>query len=167
MVTAAEMAAERSSMHRQAFSTTAIPSSPTRPRNNQGDEGEGDAGVLSQYLRSLLTLFFKRFLTSVLPSLPRLTEIGAAQLAADLDYLSNISSVIYSESEAILRYWKKAAEITTDTGRLLVTDYLVAIKGQQRPETRIGDLEGWKEEEVESLVRSDAFTTLARIRGWI
>ncbi len=60
-------------------------------------DDDSDAGVLSQYLRSLLSLFFKRFLSSVLPALPRLTEIGAAQLAADLDYLSNISSVIYSE----------------------------------------------------------------------
>ncbi|CDW97030.1 hypothetical protein, partial [Sporisorium scitamineum] len=85
---------ERSTMHRQAFSTTTVPSShpPVDSTVPAQDDDESDAGVLSQYLHSLLTLFLTRFLTRTLPSLPRLTDIGTAQLAADLDYLSNISS---------------------------------------------------------------------------
>ncbi|SPO31200.1 uncharacterized protein UTRI_06001_B [Ustilago trichophora] len=161
-------AAERSSMHRQAFSTTTVPlpsqSDSTTAATEEGEDG--DAGVLSQYLRSLLTLFFSRFLTAVLPSLPRLTEIGAAQLAADLDYLSNISSVIHSESEVILRFWKKAAEMSADCGRMLVAEYVVGVKSEKQPE-RKKELEDWQEEEVERLVRSDAFRSLARLRGWL
>ncbi|EST08277.1 Conserved oligomeric Golgi complex subunit 7 [Kalmanozyma brasiliensis GHG001] len=168
MVPSAEItAAERSTMHRQAFSTTTIPRSESSTSNATPEDGDDNAGVLSQYLRSLLTLFFSRFLTSVLPSLPRLTEIGAAQLAADLDYLSNISSVIYSESEAILRFWKKAAEIGADTGRSVVAQHVVGVKGDRSAPQGEGDLEGWEEGEVARLARSDAFRTVARLRGWL
>lgn len=158
----------RSSMHRQAFSTTTVPSAPPTSEShaNPGEGDDSDAGVLSQYLRSLLTLFLTRFLTSVLPSLPRLTDIGAAQLAADLDYLSNISSVIYAESEAILRFWKKAAEISADTGRLLVSEYVVGA-GAGKSDKVKEELEGWNEEQVQAFGRSQAFVTVARLRGWI
>ncbi|SNX86717.1 uncharacterized protein MEPE_05426 [Melanopsichium pennsylvanicum] len=166
-----DAASGRVTMHRQAFSTTTVPT-PLPTAGDAavavaGEEGESDAGVLSQYLRSLLTLFFKRFLSSVLPSMPRLTEIGVAQLAADLDYLSNISSVIFSESEQILRFWKKAAEINAETGRLLVSEYVVGVKGDARQGERKDDLQGWQEDQVNALVRSDAFRTVARLRGWI
>ena len=171
-VTAA--AEQRSSMHRQAFSTTTVPS-PLAPSPQDGasaaataDEGDGDAGVLSQYLRSVLTLFFERFLASVLPSLPRLTDIGAAQLAADLDYLSNISSVIHAESEAILAFWKKAAELSADTGRALVAEHVVGVGRDTRPAAaERPELQGWREDQLEALVRSDAFRTVARLRGWM
>ncbi|TKY88121.1 hypothetical protein EX895_002831 [Sporisorium graminicola] len=165
---------ERSTMHRQAFSTTTVPSSHS-PADSltpaQEADGESDASVLSTYLHSLLTLFLTRFLTSTLPSLPRLTEIGAAQLAADLDYLSNISSVIYSESEGILRFWKKAAELSGDIGRLLVAEYVVGV-GRGGVESRLDEswkvgLEEWGDDQVEALVRSEAFRSVARLRGWM
>lgn len=152
---------ERSTMHRQAFSTTTVPM-PTPESTTAEGLDEADVGVLSQYLRSLLTLFFSRFLSSTLPSLPRMTEIGAAQLAADLDYLSNISSVIYGESEAILRYWRKAAEIGTDVGRRLVSEHVAGIK-----DGKGSAVEGWDEDEVEQWTRSEAFRTMARLRGWM
>lgn len=161
-------AAERSTMHRQAFSTTTVPAdlyTTTAAVGREADETE--AGVLSRYLRSLLTLLLTRFLTDVVPSLPRLTEIGAAQLAADLDYLCNISSVIYAESEAILKFWKKAVEISADTGRLLVSENMVGVKGAVAGGVKNDDLDGWSSEQIESMVRSDAFSTVSRLRGWI
>ncbi|SJX65522.1 uncharacterized protein SRS1_16148 [Sporisorium reilianum f. sp. reilianum] len=157
-------ASERSTMHRQAFSTAAVPLLDTTAAAAH-DSDASEAGVLSQYLHSLLTLFLTRLLTSTLPALPRLTDIGAAQLAADLDYLSNISSVIYSESEAILRFWKKAAELSNEVGRTLVAEYVAgaAAKGASGK----AGLEEWGEEQVESLARSEAFRCVARLRGWM
>ncbi len=145
-------AADRSSMHRAAFSTTAAPAARA---TLDTDEDASDAGILSQYLRSLLTLFLTRFLSGVLPSLPRLTDIGAAQLAADLDYLGNISSVIYTESDAVLRFWKKATELDTDTGRRLVSEHVVGTAGTGA------------DDDARSFVASDAFRTVARLRGWM
>ncbi|KAI3482892.1 hypothetical protein L1887_54214 [Cichorium endivia] len=139
-------------MHRAAFSTTAAPAARA---TLDTDEDASEAGILSQYLRSLLTLFLTRFLSGVLPSLPRLTDIGAAQLAADLDYLGNISSVIYAESDAVLRFWKKAAELDTDTGRRLVSEHVVGTAGTGA------------DDDARSFVASDAFRTVARLRGWM
>ncbi|KAJ9475607.1 Component of oligomeric Golgi complex 7 [Pseudozyma hubeiensis] len=169
-VTSASGAAERSSMHRQAFSTTVVPSDPSISNTGPAAEGdESEAGVLSQYLRSLLTLFLTRFLTTVLPSLPRLSEIGAAQLAADLDYLGNIASVIYAESEMMLRFWKKATELSGDEGRAVVAEYVVGVNGRNGSGLgqRKGGLEGWSDSQVEAMARSEAFRTVARLRGWI
>lgn len=145
-------AADRSSMHRAAFSTTAAPAARA---TLDTDEDASEAGILSQYLRSLLTLFLTRFLSGVLPSLPRLTDIGAAQLAADLDYLGNISSVIYAESDAVLRFWKKAAELDTATGRRLVSEHVVGTAGTGA------------DDDARGFVASDAFRTVARLRGWM
>ncbi|GAC97761.1 hypothetical protein PHSY_005348 [Pseudozyma hubeiensis SY62] len=163
-------AAERSSMHRQAFSTTVVPSDPSTSNTAPAAEGdESEAGVLSQYLHSLLTLFLTRFLTTVLPSLPRLSEIGAAQLAADLDYLGNISSVIYAESEAMLRFWKKASELSGGEGRAVVAEYVVGVGSRDGGGlgNRKGGLEGWSDSQVEAMAQSEAFRTVARLRGWI
>lgn len=152
MAPSADSTAAGRTMHRQAFSTTTTPLPSDPPTASEEDS----AGVLSSYLRSLLILFFTRFLSSTIPSLPRLTEIGAAQLATDLDYLSNISSVIWGESEGILRGWKKAAELSTDEGKRLVSG-----EGGKM------QVEGWEEGEVERWVRSEAFGIVGRLRGWM
>ncbi|CCF50259.1 hypothetical protein NDA10_007802 [Ustilago hordei] len=165
----ASAAETRSSMHRQAFSTTTVPSclgTCSDTTAAAGEESEADAGVLSQYLRSLLTQLLTHFLTSVLSSLPLLSDMGAAQLAADLDYLSNIASVIYAESERILRFWKKAAELSTDTGKVLVSTYLVHT-GTEKNEKPSDQLDAWTNEQVQAFCNSHAFASVARLRGWM
>lgn len=73
--------------------------------------------------------------------------------------------VASAESESILKNWKKAAEVSAETGRALVSEHVVGVnKGA------IGNkagLEEWSEDEIAKLARSDAFRTIARLRGWI
>lgn len=75
-----------------------------------------DAEVVSSaWLISLGHTFLEHLTTEVLPTIPSLSTRGAAQLASDLEYLSNIVRALNVE-HAALEKWKTYVSIDQDDG---------------------------------------------------
>ncbi|PWY99253.1 hypothetical protein BCV70DRAFT_200833 [Testicularia cyperi] len=146
----------RSAQHRQAFSISSVPAPIAVNVPPLADLEKDKDNILSIYLHSIMSEFFRYLLATTLPNLPRCTEIGVSQLSADLEYLSNIASVIYSDAEQVLKNWKKAAEMPRDFG--------IALLGSAES---LPAIEGWTEQEVRALASSDALRSMSRIRGWV
>lgn len=156
-------ALERKS-HRHSASAALVGPPPT-PTSGNGAAAHGASGsatkervlsaeeVLSTWLRSLTLGLLSRLLDGALPSIPRLTSAGAAQLAADLDYLNNIVSAL-NVNEPIVAHWRDSAALSDEEGRDLA--------GRR---TKASGLKADGTEE--GLERSGAFEMVARMRGWI
>ncbi|KAG6831695.1 hypothetical protein H0H92_008338 [Tricholoma furcatifolium] len=79
--------------------------------------------VSSAWLASLGRSLLEHLTTSILPSIPTLSPSGAAQLASDLEYLSNIVRAINVEFPELDR-WRDLVSLDDDEGkqRLLEAD---------------------------------------------
>ncbi|KAF8070629.1 Golgi complex component 7-domain-containing protein [Lyophyllum atratum] len=72
--------------------------------------------VSSAWLSSLGHTLLEHLTTTVLPNIPSVSPAGAAQLASDLEYLSNIVHAINVEFPELDR-WKELIELDDDEGR--------------------------------------------------
>ncbi|KAG5654412.1 hypothetical protein H0H81_003236 [Sphagnurus paluster] len=72
--------------------------------------------VSSAWLSSLGHTLLEHLTTSILPSITSLSPAGAAQLASDLEYLSNIVRAINVEFPELDR-WKELVELDDDEGK--------------------------------------------------
>jgi hypothetical protein len=107
------------------------------------------AVVLQAYLRALALTLLAHITDVVLPSIAALSAAGAAQLAADLDYLDNILASLNVDSQARgLRDWRDAAALPDAEGRALSR-----ARSAEDPEKR-------------RLAQSDAFDAVVQMRGW-
>ena len=72
--------------------------------------------VSSAWLLSLGHTFLEHLTDDVLPAIPNLTIAGAAQLASDLEYLSNIVRALNVEHDG-LEKWKTYVSMDADEGK--------------------------------------------------
>ncbi|KIY44451.1 hypothetical protein FISHEDRAFT_51354 [Fistulina hepatica ATCC 64428] len=72
--------------------------------------------VSSAWLASLGHTLLHHFVENILPSITALTPMGAAQLASDLEYISNIVRALNVESEE-LEKWKRLVNMDDEDGR--------------------------------------------------
>ncbi|KAF9482136.1 hypothetical protein BDN70DRAFT_911869 [Pholiota conissans] len=77
--------------------------------------------VSSAWLTSLGHTFLEYFTSDVLPAIPSLSIAGAAQLASDLEYLSNIIRALNVEHDG-LEKWKIYASMDTEEGKKVVNE---------------------------------------------
>ncbi|EPQ27271.1 uncharacterized protein PFL1_05194 [Pseudozyma flocculosa PF-1] len=159
-------------MHRQAFSTTSLPpasdlvsaptpaastangtSSPSDRQDNAPGTRTREA-TLSLFLSALLSSFLSHLFGTVLPSLPRLSEVGANQLATDLDYLVNICAALNDrDSQARIQAWRKVCALTHQDGLEIA---------------RCGG--GVSDAETSGIMQredEEAWKVIARLRGWL
>ncbi|KAI0635016.1 Golgi complex component 7-domain-containing protein [Trametes polyzona] len=101
--------------------------------------------VSAAWLSSLGLSLVSRLTDDVLPRIPKLTPAGAAQLASDLGYLSNIVMALNVESPE-LEKWREWVDVDDATGR------------EKLKETREALAQGEKEDPV--------VATVAKLRGW-
>ncbi|KAI0777552.1 Golgi complex component 7-domain-containing protein [Trametes elegans] len=101
--------------------------------------------VSAAWLSSLGLSLVSRLTSDVLPRIPKLTPAGAAQLASDLGYLSNIVMALNVESPE-LEKWREWVDMDDAAGR------------QKLKESREGLASGEKEDAV--------MATVAKLRGW-
>ncbi|KAI0674167.1 Golgi complex component 7-domain-containing protein [Trametes maxima] len=101
--------------------------------------------VSAAWLSSLGLSLVLRLTSEVLPRIPKLTPTGAAQLASDLGYLSNIVMALNVESPE-LEKWREWVDVDDASGR------------QKLKETREALAAGEKEDPVMGAV--------AKLRGW-
>lgn len=132
--------------------------------HDEGERSQGSAGggakggshataalsaetVVSTWLSSL-TMSVLSYLTSeVLPSISSLSKHGAAQLASDLAYLSNVANTFDVQSEDIER-WREAVDCDEKTGRKVLSG-------------------GGSPGDQELPARTEIFERTAKMRGWI
>ncbi|KAG5648604.1 hypothetical protein DXG03_003215 [Asterophora parasitica] len=72
--------------------------------------------VSSAWLSSLGHTLLEHLTTTILPNIPSLSQAGAAQLASDLEYLSNIVRAINVEFPELDR-WKELVELDDEEGK--------------------------------------------------
>lgn len=77
--------------------------------------------VSSAWLLSLGHTFLEHLTDDVLPTIPSLTIAGAAQLASDLEYLSNIVRALNVEHDG-LEKWKIYASMDADEGKQTLSE---------------------------------------------
>ncbi|KAG6837494.1 hypothetical protein H0H93_008419 [Arthromyces matolae] len=77
--------------------------------------------VSSAWLSSLGHSLLEYLTRKILPSIPALSPAGAAQLASDLEYLSNIVRAINVEFEELER-WKELSTLDDDEGKQRVSE---------------------------------------------
>ena len=102
--------------------------------------------VSAAWLSSLGLSLVSHLTSDVLPRISKLTPAGAAQLASDLGYLSNIVMALNVESPE-LEKWREWVDVDDFDGR------------QKLKEAREALASGEKEDAV--------MTTVARLRGWV
>lgn len=66
--------------------------------------------VISTWLSSLTLSVISHLTSNVLPSIPRLSAHGAAQVSSDLAYISNVASALDAEGDDLER-WREACEL--------------------------------------------------------
>lgn len=187
----------RSSMgHRNTASIAAIATLPARGDNStvNGNDSthksnQNAESTLQSYLSSTCLTLVSHLISLVLPSIPRLSNAGASQLAADLEYLltiltalnvthenvnvhDNVSGSNWSMLLRSLEAWKDVCKLGESSGRRLA--HLVRT-GQAARGARLGSenqgspvIEGFDgdEDKLRSLLGTQAFDMLARMRGW-
>lgn len=94
--------------------------------------------VVSAWLSSLTLSLLSHLTAQVLPSIRTLSRPGAAQLASDLGYLSNVVRALNVEWGELER-WKDVAELDDEAGKMKVKE------------------EGFG---------GEVFSTVAKLRGW-
>ncbi|TBU37630.1 Golgi complex component 7-domain-containing protein [Dichomitus squalens] len=102
--------------------------------------------VSAAWLSSLGLSLVSRLTSDVLPRIPKLTPAGAAQLASDLSYLSNIVMALNVESPE-LEKWREWVDLDDAEGRVKVREAREALAP------------GEKEDAVMAAV--------VRLRGWV
>ncbi|KAI9057986.1 hypothetical protein FKP32DRAFT_1761989 [Trametes sanguinea] len=102
--------------------------------------------VSAAWLSSLGLSLVSRLTSDVLPRIPKLTPAGAAQLASDLNYLSNIVMALNVESPE-LEKWREWVEVDDTAGK----DKLKDVK------ENLGS--GESEDPI--------IATVAKLRGWV
>ena len=112
-----------------SFGTTTAALQPTLPPEM----------VVSAWLSSLALSLLSHLTTQILPAIRTLSKSGAAQLASDLAYMSNIVRALNVEWGELER-WKDAVEMDEEAGKKKVKD--------------------------DGLTADEIFHTVARIRGW-
>ena len=129
----------RSSTDHVPSTPSDVSRSPLRRRSSSGKPAPLDPeAVSSAWLSSLSRTLLKHLTAEVLPRIKTLSLPGAAQLASDLGYLTNIVSALNGEDEALDR-WKLYAEMDQAAG-----------------------VEAWKQNgESEPVLQH-----VARMRGW-
>ncbi|PPQ77186.1 hypothetical protein CVT25_011032 [Psilocybe cyanescens] len=101
-----------------------------------------DAEVVSSaWLISLGHTFLEYFTTEILPSIPSLSIAGAAQLASDLEYLSNIVHALNVEHSALDK-WKTYVSMDANDGVKALSE---STPGSLDPVLeRVAKLRGWR-----------------------
>ena len=66
--------------------------------------------VIATWLSSLTLSLLSHLTTTVLPAVTRLSRHGAAQLASDLGYISNVARALDVEAPDDLEAWREALE---------------------------------------------------------
>ncbi|KAK4700373.1 conserved oligomeric Golgi complex subunit 7, partial [Phenoliferia sp. Uapishka_3] len=90
-------------MHSHRLSATTLPTPPPLPDLTPET-------VISTWLSSLTLSLLSHLTTTILPTFSRLSRHGAAQLASDLSYISNVARALDVESPEELEYWREALE---------------------------------------------------------
>ena len=113
-------------------------------------EDETEEHTLTLWLSSLTSTLLDQLLHSVIGSIPRLSSAGSAQMSADLDYLANICVALNSTAaEATVRTWRDATGLEDEEGRRIL----------RNPDAG-------QDERLRALAGSEAFRTVASLRGW-
>ncbi|KAF9049957.1 oligomeric Golgi complex subunit 7 [Panaeolus papilionaceus] len=97
--------------------------------------------VSSAWLSSLGHTFLEYLTSDILPSIPALSLAGAAQLASDLEYLSNIVRALNVEHTA-LEKWKVYTSMNDEAGLKALQDMHAESNGNSVLE-HVGKLRGW------------------------
>jgi hypothetical protein len=128
-----------------AFSLSTLPfvGAQAQAHSDEGEaEGEGEETstelVTSTWLSSLTLSLCAHLTTSILPTIPALSSLGARQLASDLEYLSNVVRTLGVEPE-VLEEWRVVAEMSDQDGLAGVTEG----KGSDPVFGRVARLRGW------------------------
>jgi hypothetical protein len=142
--------------------------------------------ALQSYLTSICLTLVSHLVSLVLPSISQITGPGASQLAADVEYLLTILSALNitphtdgeddeeesHKDEALLlirslEAWKDVCKLKDQDGRRL--RHLVrtgqASRGTGLEGAAVAGFEG-SEDRLRSLLSTQAFDMIARMRGW-
>ncbi|PPQ99445.1 hypothetical protein CVT24_005252 [Panaeolus cyanescens] len=98
--------------------------------------------VSSAWLSSLGHTFLEHLTSNVLPSIQQLSYGGAAQLASDLEYLSNIVRALNVE-HAALEQWKVYTSMNDEVGSKALQDMYAESSNTNTILERVGKMRGW------------------------
>lgn len=115
------------------FPVLTIPTSPVQTTTLSAET------VISTWLSSLTLSLLSHLTTKVLPAIPTLSKSGAAQLAADLGYISNVARALDVEAGEELDWWREATEIDEGGWRSRDADL-----GGKELWAKIGKMRGWR-----------------------
>ncbi|KAJ3853760.1 oligomeric Golgi complex subunit 7 [Lentinula lateritia] len=123
------------------FPAASVPDIPTHSRRHSVTKSVTlDPEVVSTaWLSSLGQSLLAHLTTEVLPRINKLNSGGAAQLASDLGYLSNVIRVINVESEE-LEQWKEYVELNDDAGKAKVDTK----NDEDRVLNHVARMRGWR-----------------------
>jgi len=99
--------------------------------------------VSSTWLSSLTLSLLSHLTSTVLPSIRTLSQDGAAQLASDLGYLSNIVRAMNVEWDE-LEKWKELAELSDEDGFKRVREAVASGEEMELTLRLIGKMRGWR-----------------------
>lgn len=119
--------------------------------------------VTAAWLASLTRTLLAHLTRDVLLRIPKLTNAGAAQLAADLGWLANIAEAL-SVDWAPLGRWRKWVEEEDAEGKRKYREGVSAEK-EESTEDAEGEQES-EEEEMEEDSEERVSQVVARLRGW-
>ena len=97
--------------------------------------------VISAWLSSLTLSVFSYISTVVLPSISRVSKHGAAQLASDLDYITNVARTLDTEPGEDFDAWKELLSLSDDAGR---KRYRMAGGSPGDVLARVARMRGWR-----------------------
>ncbi|KAG8798583.1 hypothetical protein FRC17_007385 [Serendipita sp. 399] len=146
-----------------ATATNAPPPNPTPPSSSSNNNANNRAPptlssdtIYSAWLTSIILSLVSHLTSNVLPLIQTLSTPGAAQLACDLEDLSNVvASVLNAEWEDLER-WKECCKMSPEDGRkrwLMVQGVSAFAQGANHSQPS-------------SLDSNSVFKLVARIRGW-
>lgn len=117
------------------------PTSPTTPISGHAPSPLAAETVISTWLSSLTLSLLSHLTTRVLPGITKLSKSGAAQLAADLAYISNVARALDVEAGDELDVWREATESDESAWRKRISEDGVVL-----PELweKVGRTRGWK-----------------------
>lgn len=105
----------------------------------EGEEEETSTElVTSTWLSSLTLSLCAHLTTTILPTIPALSSLGARQLASDLEYLSNVVRTLGVEPE-VLEGWRVVAEMSDQDGLAGIAEG----KGSDPVFGKVAKLRGW------------------------
>lgn len=98
--------------------------------------------VSSTWLSSLTLSLLSHLTTNILPAIRILSQDGAAQLASDLGYLTNIVRAMNVEWDELDR-WRELGELSDEDGRKRVKELIAAGEDMEPPLRAISRMRGW------------------------